>query len=284
MKPLRHENKTLAVVMVAALLLLSPGLAWSYGGGGGSGGDGGGGGGGPLGEFMGGGSGGGPVQDPWTPSELNQIFGGLTPNQRSDLVKSFSGSTVDKRSLLEVRQVFNRQNMRSAQNEAKVLDAMVTVLEVLDKSGQLAQDGLSFVPGVGWVTSATLGAARSGADAYKSGASGKEIAIKALSGGAAAGIMGKFSGADQALRNVRRASGLAVGAMNKTVRSRARTLMAKAATRFLAKKQRDRMVEGGIKSVTEEGLRAAVNTRTMPNRASIPSYSPRGGFTQGMLK
>ncbi len=261
----------LLVLAAVTIFALSPIPAWSHGGGGGGGGGGGSGGSGDGGLF-GGGGGKNPVSDPWTPAELNQIFSGLTPSQRSDLVRDFSGSTVTKRDLMEVRQVFNVQNSDRAGSRADMINAMVKTLEVLDRAGQLSQDGLAFVPGVGMVTSTLLGGARSGADAYKSGASTKDIAVKTLSGGVASAIMSKFSQADKALRNVRRASGLAVSAMNRSIKNRARAMIAKAAALFAGKKARDMAAEKGIAA----GLNAIANKKACRNRVSVPSYSRSG--------
>lgn len=279
---LQSLKQCLMVTVAVTLLALMPLTTWAHSGGGGGGGGGGGSDSSGGGSIFGGSGGGGPVDTPWSPSQLTKIFSGLTPTQRSSLIQSFSGSTVTKRQLLDVRQIFNVRNSNSANRDAAILDGMVRTLEVLDKAGQLSQDALAFVPGIGFTTSTLLGGARSGANAYRDGKNTKEVLVKTLSGGIAAAIMSKLSKADQALRNVRRASSLAVSAMSKSIKARARALIAKAAAKFLAKKARDVAIEKALGENVEAALNAVVEAKAARNRVSIPAYSPSFGY--GMLK
>lgn len=246
--------------LLALTLLLAPTEASAYGGGGGDVG--------------------GPPKDlkidPWKPSELVDIFGNLNPSQQDTLITAFTGSTITKRDLLTIRQVFLEQNSNAANNEAAMLDACVKTLEILDKLGEYSQEGLSFVPGVGWVTAAALGAARGGANAYRDGKAPGDIVKGIVIGGGASGLVGKFSpmNADKAFSTARAGINLARNAITKKVRKRATVVAVKAIARYGAKKGVDYGAEKGIGKAMEQ----AVNILGAENRASVPDYSPDPTF------
>nr|WP_321260687.1 hypothetical protein [uncultured Pseudodesulfovibrio sp.] len=246
--------------LLALTLLLAPTEASAYGGGGGDVG--------------------GPPKDlkidPWKPSELVDIFGNLNPSQQDTLITAFTGSTITKRDLLTIRQVFLEQNSNAANNEAAMLDACVKTLEILDKLGEYSQEGLSFVPGVGWVTAAALGAARGGANAYRDGKAPGDIVKGIVIGGGASGLVGKFSpmNADKAFSTARAGINLARNAITKKVRKRATVVAVKAIARYGAKKGVDYGAEKGIGKAMEQ----AANILGAENRASVPDYSPDPTF------
>lgn len=246
--------------LLALTLLLTPTMASAYGGGGGDVG--------------------GPPKDlkidPWKPSELVSIFGTLNPSQQDTLITAFTGSTIEKRDLLTIRQVFLEQNSNAANNEAAMLDACVKTLEVLDKLGEYSQEGLSFVPGVGWVTAAALGAARGGANAYRDGKTPSDIVKGIVIGGGASGLVGKFSpmNADKAFTTARAGINLARNAITKKVRERATVVAVKAVARYGAKKG----VDYGAEKAIGKAMEQAANILSAENRASVPDYSPDPTF------
>jgi len=250
--------------LLALTLLLAPTMASACSGGGGGGGGG-------AFEKM-------DVKkiDPWKPSELVDIFGSLNPSQQDTLITAFTGSTIKKRDLLSIRQVFLEQNSTAANNEAAMLDACVKTLEALDKLGEYTQEGLSFVPGVGWVTAATLGAARGGANAYRDGKTPGDIVKGIVIGGGASGLVGKFSpmNADAAFTTARAGINLARNAITKKVRERAQVVAVKAIARYGAKKGADYAAEKGIGKAMEQ----AASILGAENRASVPDYSPDPTF------
>jgi hypothetical protein len=280
MKTKRSAGGWLGGAVLAALVCVLPVAAWGYGGGGGGGGGAGGGGGGsPMSDMMSGGGSSAPVSDPWTQEELSAILGvSVSTSPTTAGVATFSGPTISQREMMEIQQQFNEQMMSDANRDAAIVNTMVKVLEVLDRTGQIAQTGLSWIPGAGMVSSTLLGAARSGADAYRDGKEAREVAVKTLSGGITSAIMSKFSKADEALRNVRRAAGLATSAASTAIKSKAKALIAKAVSIFGAKKVRDSYAEGALGEATEATLNAAADAMSVSNKASVPSYSP-GGWT-----
>ena len=130
----------------------------------------------------------------------------------------------------------------------------------------------SFVPGVGWVTAASLGAARGAANAYKDGKSGAEIATSAFTSGAASALVGKFSpgNADAAFSTARGAANLARNAASAKVRERAKRVAVKAAGRFAATKAAE---YGGEKAVGA-AINSAAKNVGVQNRATPRQYGP----------
>ena len=248
--------RTLLAGLLALSLLLTPALASAYGGGGDVG---------------------GPTKtttniEPWTPNQLVDIFRGATPSQQDTLITAFTGSTISKRDLLTIRQVFLEHNSAVANNEAAMLDACVKVLEVLDKAGEYTQEGLSFVPGVGWVTAAALGAARGGANAYRDGLGGKEIAQGIVIGGGASALVGRFSpmNADTAFTTARAGINLARNALTQEVRNRAVKVAGRAVARYGIKKTIDYTSEKGLGMLMQE----IADRASAPNMAQQPNFIP----------
>ncbi|MFH1913324.1 MAG: hypothetical protein ABIK45_03510 [Pseudomonadota bacterium] len=266
-----YESNGLRAMVGCALalwLLLTPSLALTSGCGGGGGGGGGGGVDGAVDLF--GGSRATNIQ-PWTADELNVIFEHTSPSQQPSLVAAFTGSTIAKRDLLTIRQVFLEANAVDARHDAALLDSCVKTLEVLDKLGEITQEGLSFVPGVGWVTAASLGAARGGANAYRDGLDHAEIAKGVVFGGTASALVGKFSpaNADAAFNTAKAGVNLARNAVSQEVKTRALGLAARAAKRYGLKKGAEYGAEKGI-GMAMETLADYVGA---PNMAQQPNYT-----------
>ncbi|EGB15929.1 hypothetical protein DND132_2726 [Pseudodesulfovibrio mercurii] len=243
-------------------LLLIPALASAYGGGGDVGGP-------PSSSTN---------IEPWTQSELQEIFSSTSAQQRDTLVQAFSGSTITKRDLLTIRQVFLEHNSAAANNEAAMLDACVKTLEVLDKMGEITQEGLSFVPGVGWVTAATLSAARGGANAYRDGLGTKDIVKGVVISAGASTLVGRFSplNADQAFNTARAGINVARSTVSQQVKTRAVALVKRAFARFGIKKTADYATEKGIGKAMETlaDYVGAPNMAQQPNYVQDPSFDP----------
>lgn len=253
------ELRGLRTMMAWALalgLLLTPALAWAYGGGGGGGG----------------GDVGGAADniEPWTPAELSSIFQSTSPSQQNTLVEAFTGSTISKRDLLTIRQVFLEKNSAAANNEAAMLDACVKTLEILDKMGELSQTGLSFVPGVGWVTSASLSAVRGGANAYRDGLGTKGIVKGVVISATSSVMMSHFSplNADKAFNTAKAGINIARNTVNSQVRTRALAIATKAMARYGLTKQ----VEGEIEGQLGKSMEALADYMGAPNVAQQPSF------------
>lgn len=215
-------------------------------------------------------SGGSGSMKSWSRQDLELIFKDVQPERRSEMVQAFRGTTITRRQLLQIRQSIFEQSARDAERSAAILGNLLTCLEVMDKAGQISQTGLSFVPGVGWVTSASLGAARGAADSYRDGKSGAEIATNALTGGAAAGLVGKFSplNADKAFNTARVGVNIARTTASKEVQKKAAKVAAKAVSRYAGAKVAE--------METGEALGAAMNEAAqvmgVQNRAPEPDY------------
>lgn len=262
MSQTNFQYRGVSACMLVLVLLLTPVLASAYGGGGGEG------------------SGWEKMKvkrpDPWKPSDLADIFGSLKPSEQDTLITAFTGSTISKRELLTVRQIFLEAESDRLNNQAALWDAMVKTLEILDKTGQYAQDGLSFVPGVGWVTAAALGAARGGADAYRDGKSGTDIVKGIVIGGGASGLVGKFSplNADKAFTTARAGINLARHAISQKVKAKALKVAAKAAARYGVKKGTEMAAEKGLGAT----FQAIADRAGATNYAGVPSYTPSPEF------
>lgn len=253
-----------ACVLVLGLLL-APTLATAYGGGGGEGAG--------FDAMMG-------IKDapePWTSTDLEGLFESTTPEDRAQLVRVFTGTTISKRELISVRQIFLTRRSEQLARRASFIDFLTKTVEALDTAGQWAQTGLTFVPGVGWVTSAGLSAARAGADAYKGGKSGTEIVQDMVVNGAASAVVGKFSplNADKSFSTARAGINLARGTTSTAIRNRAAKVAVKGLGRFTGKKLSE--------SYTEKGISAALgevsNFMGAQNNATPPSYNPTPGYT-----
>ncbi|WP_166671399.1 hypothetical protein [Pseudodesulfovibrio indicus] len=255
----RRGMRTMLAGLLALGLLLTPALAAAYGGGGGGGG-----------AFESDTS--KPQMDPWTRAEVAEIFKDLSPAEHNTMVEAFSGSTISKRDLLTVRQVFLEQYSNEAQSEAEMLDACVKTLEILDKMGEISQEGLSFVPGVGWVTSVTLGAARGGANAYRDGLSGADIAKGIVIGGGASALAGQMSAIDanKAFNTAKAGINLARNAVSQQVKTRAVGVVTRAMGRYGIGKAMDYGTEKGLSKAMEK----LADYVSAPNMAQQPSFTP----------
>ena len=253
------KKSLFSLLAVAALmLLLAPDLAQAYGGGGGD------------------------TETPeqkmakglksWTPDDLSKLFHGLQPDDEKEMTEMFTGAKVNKATLLKFRQEFLERDMRVAGNQASALNAIVIVLEVTDYVGNKSQQALGFVPGVGWVTSAGLGAARSAADAYKGGGDAKEIAKQFFTGGVTNGLIGKFSNADKAYNSAKAGYKLATTAMTGEAVTGGTKVMLKGITRYGLKKYGE--YEG--QAALQNGLNDFVD-----NLNNVPSETPPTDYGHG---
>lgn len=261
---MRHLWKLSMLALVAAMLVAAPSLVFAgYGGGGVS-----------L----------TPTEkgfQEWTPSELKDLFGNLKPSDQKEMTEMFTGAKIPKRQLMEFRQSYLEKDMKKANKSADRLNTVVVILEVADELGNKSQQALGFVPGVGWVTSAGLGAARSAADAYKKGGDAKEIAKQAFSGGLVNGLIGKFSNADKAFNSAKAGFNLASRSMNEQVIGGGLKVAVKGISRFGLKKYGE--MEGG--AALQAGLNDFVdnlNNNQVPNQAPKTTYTPGMGIYNAM--
>lgn len=257
----------IAAFMLAACLLAVPTSVWSSGGGGGGSGSGGGSSGSSVESSSGGSSG---SMKSWSRPELELIFKDVSPERKGQMIEAFRGTTITRRQLLEVRQAVFEQSARDAERTAAILGNLMTCLEVMDKAGQVSQAGLSFVPGVGWATSAGLGAARGAADSYRDGKSGSDIAADALMGGAASGIVGKFSplNADKAFNTARVGMKMARTSASKKVQDKAAEVAARAVARYSGAKVAEAKAEEALGAAMNE----AAQVMGVKNEAPAPEY------------
>ncbi|MBN2720161.1 MAG: hypothetical protein JXR72_03560, partial [Proteobacteria bacterium] len=170
MKKIVGLKNVLSMAAVLFIFLGTSGIANGYGGGDGDGGGG---------EGSGDGSGGPQQIKKLSEEEIEKIFLGMNAKDKKALVEAFAGSDVTKETLIAIRNAIResmegRQEVRegemaSAHTEASIMNGLTLIVEGADKAGQVSQFVLHFVPGVGWVTSGALDAARGGADAYRDG-------------------------------------------------------------------------------------------------------------------
>jgi hypothetical protein len=204
---------------------------------------------------------------PLTDEQIKKIFSLLDAKSRETLSKAFSGTGKTARELMAIRQAILEGEMASANAAASVMNALTVTVECLDKAGQWSQFALSFVPGVGWVTTGTLDAARAGANAYRDGKDIKEILTDATIAGVTSVTINKLSplDADKTFNSARAAFNIARTG-SKKAQTTAIKLAAKNVIKFGGKK--------GSEYYAGAALSSALNsaTKQAPNRVAPPAY------------
>ena len=220
----------------------------------------------------GGGGGGGEIATtttiaPLTDEQVKKIFSLLDAKSREALSNAFSGTDKTARELMAIRQAILEGEMASANAAASVMHGLTVTVECLDKAGQWSQFALSFVPGVGWVTSGTLDVARAGANAYRDGKNAREILTDATIAGVASVTINRLSplDADKTFNSARAAFNIA-----RTGSKKAQKTAIKVATKNLIR-------YGGKKGsevLAGAGLSSALNsaTKQAPNQVTPPTY------------
>lgn len=259
---------TFAACLMAFSLIMVPTTVWANEGGGGGGG---GGGSSAIDQTSGGTMGGSQSIAAWGQSELENIFKDVDPKRKGALIDAYRGTTITRRQLLLIRQSVFQESAREADRNTAILDTLMKTLQVLDTAGQYSQLGLSFVPGVGWVTSTSLGAARAAADGYRDGKTGSEIAADVLIDGAASAIVGaKFSSlnANGALSMAKRSIKLTRTSVVKGTPQKAAKIAVKALGRYGTIKAAEIKATDALKSVVTDAAQAV----GAKNMAVAPSY------------
>ena len=247
----------MSLTLISFLLLSVNTTVFAYGGGGGGGGDAGG----------GGETATSTTVTPLTDEQIRKIFSLLDAKSRETLSNVFSGTDKTARELMAIRQAILEGDMAGANAAASLMNALTVTAECLDQAGQWSQFALSFVPGVGWVTSGTLDAARAGANAYRDGKNAREILTDATIAGVTSVTINRLSplDADKTFNSARAAFNIA-----RTGSQKAQKTAMKLATKNLIK-------YGGKKGseyLAGAGLSSALNNanKQAPNRVSPPTY------------
>jgi hypothetical protein len=199
--------------------------------------------------------------------EMREIFSSLDAESRETMTNVFSGSDLTARELMTIRQEILEASRQSAQTGASIIHGLTLTVEGLDWLGQKTQTALSFVPGVGWVTSGVLDAARGGADAYRDGKSASEILKEATIAGVSSVTINKLSplGADETFNSARGAWNILTRGSGKHTGKAARVFI-RSGIKYVAKKEGERRAGDALK----EGLRSS--TSQAPNRVPTPTY------------
>ena len=220
----------------------------------------------------GGGGGGGEIATtttiaPLTDEQVKKIFSLLDAKSREALSNAFSGTDKTARELMAIRQAILEGDMARANTAASVMNALTVTVECLDQAGQWSQFALSFVPGVGWVTSGTLDAARAGANAYRDGKSAGEILTDATIAGVTSVAVNKLSplGADKTFNSAKAAFNIAVTGSKKAQKT-AIKLAAKNLIKYGVKKESEALAGAALSSALNSA------TKQTPNRVTPPTY------------
>jgi len=255
------DKKTKIILLSILILFLSVSITASvsaYGGDGGTPAD---------------GSGGPPVQTNLSDKAILNIFSVLDAKSRAEMLKIFSGSDYTSIELMRIRQTLLEQQMSSAHTGKSIMDGLTVTVEFLDKAGQWSQFGLSFVPGVGWVTSGLLDTARGGADAYRDGKSAEEILKEATIAGLSSVTINKLSplGADKSFNNAKSAYNIATKGSGKQT-GKAVKIFIKNVGSYGTKKEAERRTGDALKNALNNAGNQA------PNRSPAPVYMGPGGY------
>ena len=244
----------MSLTLISFLFLSVSTTVFAYGGGGGDAG------------------GGGEIETsttvtPLSDEQVREIFSSLDAETRESLSNAYSGTDKTARELMAIRQAVLEGDMTSANTAASVMHALTVTAECLDKAGQWSQFALSFVPGVGWVTSGTLDVARAGANAYRDGKNAREILTDATIAGVASVTVNRFSplDADKTFNSARAAFNIARTG-SKKAQTTALKLATKNAVKYGGKK--------GSEYFAGAALSSALNnaTKQAPNQVAPPTY------------
>jgi hypothetical protein len=205
---------------------------------------------------------------PLTDEQISKIFSLLDAKSRETLSKAFSGTDKTARELMTIRQAILEGEMASANAAASVMHGLTVTVECLDKAGQWSQFALSFVPGVGWVTSASLDAARAGANAYRDGKDIKEILTDATIAGVTSVTINKLSplDADKTFNSAKAAFNIARTTGSKTAQQTAIKLGVKNLVKYGGKKGSEYYAGAALSSALDNA------TKQAPNRVAPPTY------------
>lgn len=199
--------------------------------------------------------------------EIKRIFSLLDAKSRETMTNVFSGSNRTARELMRIRQAILEGDMKRANAEASLINGLTVTVEFLDQAGQWSQFGLSFVPGVGWVTAGVLDTARGGVNAYRDGKSASEILKDATIAGVSSVTINKLSplGADKTYNGAKTAWNIITKGSGKHT-GKAVKIFIKNGVKFLGKKE----IERRAGNVLSAGLNNS--TKQAPNRAPMPTY------------
>jgi hypothetical protein len=277
MKLCKDSFRFAALVLLGVLLAVcAPHVIWACGGGGGGGGGGDGGGGDSDGAAS-------SAIQPLSRQQIENIFGrignqkGLSAQTVETMVWVFKGKRVDPKQLYRLRQQVLESQSSQANNWASFVDGATTLVVTVDTVGYYTQFALSFVPGVGWVTTATLSIARSGADTYKQGGdAGQIVKSMAIDGAASLIIKGSRLGSKggKALERASQSYHASKTVISKTVKK----ALLKRAKQHLVKGEALKAIKKYGKGWVKKGLTAGTNA--VQNSAPSPTYhsSPSGGW------
>lgn len=204
---------------------------------------------------------------PLADEQVKEIFSSLDAKSREALSNAFSGTDKTARELMAIRQAILEGDMASANAAASLVNALTVTVECLDKAGQWSQFALSFVPGVGWVTSGTLDAARAGANAYRDGKSAGEIFTDATIAGVTSVAVNKLSplGADETFNSAKAAFNIAITGSKKAQKT-AIKLATKNLIKYGGKKELETLAGAGLSSALNSA------TKQTPNQVPPPTY------------
>jgi hypothetical protein len=244
----------MSLTLISFLLLSVNTIVFAYGGGGGDAG-----GGGEIATST--------TVTPLTDEQIRKIFSLLDAKSRETLSNVFSGTDKTARELMAIRQAILEREMASANTAASVMHGLTVTVECLDKAGQWSQFALSFVPGVGWVTTGALDAARAGADAYRDGKDIKEILTDATIAGVTSVTINKLSplDADKTFNSAKAAFNIARTG-SKSAQKKAIELTAKNLVKYGGKKGSEYYAGAALSSA----LHGA--TKQAPNQVTPPTY------------
>lgn len=197
--------------------------------------------------------------------EVKRIFSLLDATSRQTMTNVFSGSDYTARELMGIRQAILEGDRTRANAEAALINGLTVTVEFLDEAGQWSQFGLSFVPGVGWVTSGLLDTARGGVDAYRDGKSTSEILKSATIAGVSSVTINKLSplDADKTYNTAKTAWNIVTKGSKKHT-GKAVKVFVKNSVKYLAKKEAEAQAGGALSSALSN------STKRAPNRAPMP--------------
>lgn len=206
-------------------------------------------------------------------AEIRKIFSMLDARSRDTFSSVFSGTSRTARDLMSIRQAVLEGDMQRANAEASLINGLTITVEYLDKAGQWSQLGLSFVPGVGWVTAGLLDTARGGVDAYRDGKSATEIFKDATIAGVASVTINKLSplGADKTFKGAKRAWNMATKGSGKRTAQAVKAFVTNV-SKYGVKKETERRAGNAVKAALNNA------TKQTPNRVPRPTYMGTMGF------
>jgi hypothetical protein len=258
-KKMKNSKKALLFAAGLFMLLGTEGIVMGYGGGG---------------EGTGTSWGQSGTVDPAT-AQISQttdvdLEGLFPPGAIAGGTMTIDGPPMTEEEFREMFQSFLEQEKVDAERAAAIMNGLTLTAEGLDLAGQWSQFGLSFVPGVGWVTSGALDAARGGAEAYKKGNDIKGILKATVIDGVVSVTISKLSplDADKSFNNAKSAFAVLTKGSG-TQSPKAAKIAATNLGKFLGKKETEREVGGALSEVLKDD-------KQVPNKATPPISSLPG--------